>query len=339
MDNPIVSIIVPAYNAEKSIAKCMQSLCDQTYKRIEIIVIDDGSVDKTKLICMAVQQHDDRVKYVYQQNQGPSVARNKGIEMASGEYIMFVDADDQLVGSAVQTLVVEAIEIHPDLISFDFEVVNDTGEIGCKETAVRGQYPSISMSTGLECLLNIYSGNGIGNFSWAFFYNSSFLQNSGVHFDPNIHLLEDALFLNLLLRRSTSVHYCNKKLYHYVIGNTGSLTQASDSDHVVEGMNSVLKIAKLAQQDGIFQKFRQHGIDLLFFLDSRTGSSTRSSRIVHFWIRSKILSWYRLGGKETLSMKSLAKIFLIQVNAFDLFADVSRKISIGNSVWFRKSRS
>nr|WP_292162502.1 glycosyltransferase family 2 protein [Butyrivibrio sp.] len=93
MDN-LVSIIVPVFNVEKYIEKCLISLCEQTYKNIEIIIIDDGSIDQSISVCEEYQKKDNRIKIIHQENKGLSAARNKGIENAKGEYISFIDSDD-----------------------------------------------------------------------------------------------------------------------------------------------------------------------------------------------------------------------------------------------------
>ncbi|NME56341.1 glycosyltransferase family 2 protein [Dorea formicigenerans] len=90
----LISIIIPVYNAEEFLTQCLDSICGQTYKNIEVILIDDGSTDGTKKICMNYLEKDNRIRYLYKKNEGPGIARNKGLEMANGQYIMFVDSDD-----------------------------------------------------------------------------------------------------------------------------------------------------------------------------------------------------------------------------------------------------
>jgi len=91
--NSFVSIIIPIYNAEDSLHNCIESILDQTYKDIEIIMINDGSTDHSKNICDHYAKLDQRIKVIHQENAGPSAARNRGIEQAVGNYIQFVDAD------------------------------------------------------------------------------------------------------------------------------------------------------------------------------------------------------------------------------------------------------
>ena len=91
-----VSIIIPAYNCEKYIFECLESVINQTYSNLEIIIIDDGSTDNTSEICQRFEKIDNRIIYTWQENSGVSKARNKGIDLAKGKYIVFIDADDKV---------------------------------------------------------------------------------------------------------------------------------------------------------------------------------------------------------------------------------------------------
>lgn len=91
-----VSVIVPVYNGEKYIKKCLNDLMNQTYKNYEVIIIDDGSTDNTSEICKLICKKDSRFKYFYQKNSGVSAARNLGLDVLQGEYIVFVDSDDTI---------------------------------------------------------------------------------------------------------------------------------------------------------------------------------------------------------------------------------------------------
>ena len=94
MIEPLVSVIVPVYNVEKYLEKCVYSLLQQTYKNIEIILVNDGSTDESGKMCENLAQEDDRIKVFHKKNGGLSDARNYGVERATGEYIGFVDSDD-----------------------------------------------------------------------------------------------------------------------------------------------------------------------------------------------------------------------------------------------------
>ena len=92
--NELISIIIPIFNCEKYIKRCLNSLINQTYKNIEVILIDDGSTDRSSEICKDYSKRDQRIKYIRQNNQGVSAARNRGLDIAKGKYMGFCDSDD-----------------------------------------------------------------------------------------------------------------------------------------------------------------------------------------------------------------------------------------------------
>ena len=97
MTTPLISVIVPVYRVEKYLERCVKSILSQTYKNLEVILVDDGSPDQCPAICDACAEKDARVKVIHQENKGLSGARNAGIDAASGEYLAFVDSDDYAV--------------------------------------------------------------------------------------------------------------------------------------------------------------------------------------------------------------------------------------------------
>lgn len=121
MTNPKVSIIVPAYNTEKYIKKCLTSLINQTYKNIEIIVVNDGSTDNTKEIVENFAHNDDRIKLFNIKNGGLSNARNFGLKNSSSEYIIFIDSDDYISPKYVELMLNYALENNLDLVCCDFQ--------------------------------------------------------------------------------------------------------------------------------------------------------------------------------------------------------------------------
>lgn len=130
----LISIIVPIYNVEVYLKKCIDSLINQTYSNIEIILVDDGSTDSSPIICDKYSIKDYRIKAIHKKNGGLSDARNKGIEIAAGKYIMFVDSDDFIMPTMVEKMHYEIQKNSSKLIMCNFEYVNQEGKpILCKE--------------------------------------------------------------------------------------------------------------------------------------------------------------------------------------------------------------
>ena len=118
-----ISIIVPIYNAEEHLDKCVESILEQTEINLEIILVDDGSKDNSFEICKKYEKMDQRVKVIHQENAGVSAARNHGIEIAEGEYIGFVDSDDWIEPVMYQRLLKEAKEKNADVVMCDATTV------------------------------------------------------------------------------------------------------------------------------------------------------------------------------------------------------------------------
>jgi len=127
----LVSLVVPCYNVEKYIEQCLTSIRDQTYKNIEVILVDDGSPDNSGAICDRFALDDERFNVIHKENAGVGAARNDGMAMASGDYIIFIDSDDYLPLNALELLVSKAEETDADVVMGDLYKVFDEREEYC----------------------------------------------------------------------------------------------------------------------------------------------------------------------------------------------------------------
>ena len=129
MDNPLISVIVPVYNVEPYLRKCLDSIVNQTYKNLDIILVDDGSTDNSGAICDEYTQKDDRIIVIHQANAGQSAARNAALDTMRGEYVMFVDSDDWLEIEACETSLASIIDHHADIVCFGHRRCYPSGHI------------------------------------------------------------------------------------------------------------------------------------------------------------------------------------------------------------------
>ena len=120
LSSPLISIIIPIYNAEKYLSNCLDSVCSQTYKNLEIILINDGSKDRSGQICEKYATKDTRIKIIHQENKGLILSRNLGLEKATGEYIGFVDADDEIHPQMYETLLKYSLKYKADIVSCNY---------------------------------------------------------------------------------------------------------------------------------------------------------------------------------------------------------------------------
>ena len=197
----VVSIVVPVYNAEKYLHRCINSLLSQSYNAIEIILIDDGSSDSCGLICEDYAKSDKRVKVYHQPNQGVSAARQKGVDEAVGEFICFSDSDDWMDSDAIKYMYEKAIEDNADIVFCDYWSDDLTG---CHRVT---QCPSgLNNRTIFIDFLSKRLRPNLGSM----LFKNSFIKRSGERFALEISLGEDYLYVCKLLNHEPRIKHLSK---------------------------------------------------------------------------------------------------------------------------------
>lgn len=216
-----VSIVLPFYNAEKFLSKCIESILAQTYTDFELILVNDGSVDCSGKIAQDYAKKDSRVQLISKNNTGVSDSRNVGMKKASGEFLMFVDADDWLANAALDKLVHGLIDSGCDLATSAIWNEYTTGY-----EVVSGHKTGVV--TAEEALIALYNDGFFRPVVWGKLYRTAHLKKHNILFDPNIHYSEDVLFVTKVLLETKSVVYFEEPLYHYFMDNqTSALHQPS----------------------------------------------------------------------------------------------------------------
>ena len=214
MNQGLVSIIVPVYKAEKYIHQCIDSLLAQTYRNIEVILVDDGSPDNCGKICDEYAAKDYRVKVIHQQNGGVSVARQTGIDHATGEYSIHADPDDWVELNMIEELVAKAVADNADMVICDFYRESKSDRIHvCQNPG-----DDLSASAVLRKILSQQLHGSCCNK----LVNRSRIE--GIGFTPeDLCILEDELYNIRILARKIKVSYLPKAFYHYRVENEHSL--------------------------------------------------------------------------------------------------------------------
>lgn len=207
-----ISIIVPIYNAEKFIKKCVDSLLNQTKKELEFILINDGSTDKTHDILKTYK--DKRIKYFKNKNQGIGKTRNFGIEKATGKYIIFIDSDDYIEPTTCEELYNKAIKEKADVVVCDFFKVYDDGSI---EDINLPSFKTSKLKDNPNILIDI-------NLSpWNKIYSTKLIKDNNIRFAEGIKY-EDVPFVSEALDRANRIAKLDKKLNYYVIHGNSETT-------------------------------------------------------------------------------------------------------------------
>ncbi len=212
MKNEVISIIVPIYNAEKYIDKCLNSLLNQTKKELEFILVNDGSTDSTEKIIK--KYSDKRIKYFKNKNQGIGKTRNFGIEKATGAYLMFIDSDDYLEKSACEELYLKAKKDKSDLVICDFYKIYENGNL--EEIKLLDFKP-----TTLEKTPNLLLDVNLA--PWNKLYKTSLIKENKLRFVEDLKY-EDAPFVAEAFDKATKISKINKRLNYYLIRGNSETT-------------------------------------------------------------------------------------------------------------------
>ena len=211
-----VSIIVPVYNAEDYIKKCISSICTQSVSELQIILVDDGSTDNSLEICRQLQKNDTRIEVFHQENQGASAARNRGMQLANAEWVMFVDSDDWLEKDGLQQLYELAQKYQVDFVryrAFRTEWPGMERDVPCRVETVREMQGGIydrkrilqEIYPRLLATRQLTLGPVVG--AWGALYRTDFLKKNQIFFFEEIKFSEDILF-------SAKVILCTQKFYY-----------------------------------------------------------------------------------------------------------------------------
>ncbi|MGV4321247.1 glycosyltransferase family 2 protein [Bacillus mojavensis] len=235
--SPIVSVIIPAYNAERYLDECLDSIIKQTLKDIEIIVVDDGSKDSSRQIIEKYMKIDNRIVPVFQENQGVSIARNNALNIAKGEFVAFIDSDDQVHEKAYEEMSSAAIKSGAEIIFTDIEwKYEDDRKNYIKNYSVKANQPLSKDIIKNEILYDfLYNGSYGG--VWKM-YKKSFLEDNNIKFPPNKSLGEDWLFNMEAFSNCNVAYYIDKPYYYYRQVNSGSLMRKYNPDLFDSYINS-----------------------------------------------------------------------------------------------------
>lgn len=276
-DTPFVSIIIPVYNTEKYLSRCIDSVLVQSYSNFELILVDDGSVDNSGMICDDYEKKDSRVRVLHQDNQGVSITRNNGMDAAQGEYINFIDSDDW---------------IEPDYLKVFTEtpLSQDKTELPVLDVL---HHDAVGNDV-------YYSGFGALSFSVAKLFKKSIIEDNHIQFPPHVLTAEDTLFIAEYLNHVDDIlpiHYLG---YHYETNSQGACERLKNEVNTLSvGLIKELEfldcpnISKLAKD---YLEYRT-GISFHHFINAlyltKISNSDRIRQITHICkSRPNALTYY-----------------------------------------------
>ena len=259
MDSELISVIVPVYNAEKYLKDCLKSILDQSYNNFELIVVNDGSKDRTQNIIDHFSRKDNRVSSIQQDNKGVSGARNTGIRNAKGEWICFVDADDRLSRDALEILYQTAISEKSDAVIGEYSLMGDTPQ------SVKFFDFDNKISFSKNQMIRLYGAcidsHAFGNVKnvvnvgvpWGKLYKKNIIVNNKISFDERLTNMEDMLFNLDFFVAADRVSYVPVSIYDYRLSQ-GSLVSRYDPDYIRIADIAVKGLNRFAKSHGLEKK-------------------------------------------------------------------------------------
>lgn len=330
-----ISVIVPVYNSEKYLKRCIDSILNQTYKAIELILVDDGSPDNCGKICDEYAKKDKRVRVIHKTNAGVSAARNSGLEIALGNYATFVDSDDYIEPEMYSNMMEKVHQYNCDVVMCDcIKDFTDHSEIYThdiragfydKEQLVNEYYPHLLMMENVEypatisnCLI-LFNRNKLGNLRYVV----------GVRYS------EDLLFGAQLVYNTDSFYYMKEQAYYHYYMNPTSATHKFTVDKWNDYKTLHFEINKYFSECESFDFSHQIDLCLLFFVYNSVSnifSADNLEREKKFEIVKNIL-----GDNEVRRMFSNIKVLKLPIPKKLKIVTIIYKYRIGLSFWYRYS--
>ena len=229
----LISVIVPVYKVEEYLDKCVESIVNQTYKNLEIILVDDGSPDNCPKMCDDWAKKDNRIKVIHKENGGVCSARNSGLDKSKGEWISFVDSDDWVEQDYIADMYNVAIKTNISYVCCGYNRI-----YSCSVDSINsnGELIEFTAMNFVVSLLNVQNGYG-------FVHMKLFARNciDNIRFDESLLVGEDALFNVQLCNKTTKMVVYNKVLYNYRL-NLNSVVRKYDKNYINKYTNSMIKM-------------------------------------------------------------------------------------------------
>ena len=247
---PLISVIVPIYNVQKYLEKCIESIINQTYSNLEIILVNDGSPDESREICDKYEKKDSRIILINKKNGGLSSARNAGLKIAKGELVVCVDSDDWINEKMIETLYSNLEKYDADLSVCSFEIKDESGNAIQKEFSEKIEILNREQAMQYAILPEKYYG-----FAWNKMYRKSILKD--MLYDETIRKGEDSPFTCEYISKCEKVVYQAIPLYYYR-QDTVSITRSKFNPGKMTVLDAYYGIIKLLEKTG----FSKETIDL-----------------------------------------------------------------------------
>ena len=312
---PLLSVIVPCYNAEKYIDRCVSSIAGQTYPNLEILLIDDGSADNTGALCDAWQKQDSRIRVIHQLNAGSSYTRKKGVESATAEYVTFVDADDWIDKNMYTGMMSALLSTNSDIAQCGYCIVNEYAS-PLTQIQKRGEKPEIVGRE--EGVLLILEDKKWKSYLWNKIFKKHLFEN--LVFPKDLNRGEDMICHDLFHHASQSVYLPDE--YYYYYQSDGSLLRTDNFasqiklqyQYTQNVYSRYLFVKKNPQYHSMLQTIKERTLVEGVITLRQMAAYPQYTSGEQFQIQSKWMRAIPLSKKDALSFGFKLDIFLLKIH-------------------------
>lgn len=324
----LVSVIVPVYNVEKYLEQCVNSILNQSYKLIEIILVNDGSKDSSGELCEILAKRDDRILVVHKDNEGLGLARNTGLKYVKGKYVTFIDSDDYADPDLIENLYNAIKENNADACIGGYKRVNDDGEVIYKETYEKKIYEKEECARELLPRMlgsSPEKSDSIRMSVWNVLYSMDIIRENNLDFpSERDYISEDIIFDIKYYRYCMRCVVINNSSYTYRVNNT-SLTQSYNKDRFKKHKFLYNEIAKMIKRYGLIDEClvrlqRQYFVNVRYCIRqekkriSGLKMSERIKNITYIISDTQLKNIIRNYPKQHMGIKQKAFLFMVDKN-------------------------
>lgn len=313
---PLISVIVPVYNVEDYLTKCLDSIACQTYDSFETILVDDGSTDQCPRMCDEYKERDSRFKVIHKSNGGLSTARNTALDIAKGEYVLFVDSDDWLEPNMLEVLASTATETDADIVVC--EHYNNTYNTETRSTISRNTYEKKVLVDNDDIFLHILEPSPRIRFEvWNKLYKREIIGDT--RFKEG-QIYEDVYFQRVVLKRVKKMVHIDCALYNYLAIRPGNTVSSFDKKRLckLKELNEYIKTFKQKGRTDIARIYQEYAAESVIDLYRTAVKNKKLDKDTRSILKREFKEYFKEDGNRSLRHV----VFRISPSMYDLCAAV-----------------
>lgn len=277
---PVISVVIPVYNVERYITQCLESIIHQSYKHLEILLIDDGSTDTSGIICDEFAKKDKRIRVVHQKNAGAAAARNTGLDVATGAYLGFVDSDDWLEINALEYMLLELQKEHSDIVQCSYREIYVNRQVDCLCKVAGNDFDQLSY-------LARFTEDWTCSLLWDKLYKRELFD--GIRFETG-HVIDDEYFTYQGVMNAKKIICRDRIVYNYRMRKSGATGNPAHNERILDDKLDYLtkRLDRITEAYPSLNKtFNRHFLYMMLWLSEDSSITEQGLKHVQEVLRAR----------------------------------------------------